>query len=61
MENKYVHFISDEHLLVCIGNVHKAYLKEKNNITKRALEKIKPNFPSANENFDYVENRKLLK
>ncbi len=35
MKNKYVNFISDEHLLDCIGNLHKAYLKAKNNITKK--------------------------
>ena len=35
MKNKYVNFISDDHLLVCIGNLHKAYLKAKNNITKK--------------------------
>ena len=37
MENKYVNFISDDHLLDCIGNLHKAYLKAKNNIDKRSL------------------------
>ena len=35
MKNKYINFISDEHLLNCIGNLHKAYLKAKNNITKK--------------------------
>ena len=35
MKNKYVNFISDEHLLTCIGNLYKAYLKAKNNITKK--------------------------
>lgn len=35
MKNKYVNFISDEHLLTCVGNLHKAYLKAKNNITKK--------------------------
>jgi hypothetical protein len=35
MANKYVDFISDEHLLNCIENLHKAYLRAKNNITKR--------------------------
>ncbi len=35
MENKYVNFISDEHLLYCIGNLHKAYVKAKNNITQK--------------------------
>jgi hypothetical protein len=34
MKNKYVDFISDKHLLQCIANLHKAYLKAKNNITK---------------------------
>lgn len=35
MKNKYVNFISDKHLLSCIGNLHKAYLKAKNNINKK--------------------------
>jgi hypothetical protein len=35
MKNKYVNFIMDDHLLKCIGNLHKAYLKTKNNITKK--------------------------
>lgn len=35
MKNKYINFISDDHLLDCIGNLHKAYLKAKNNITKK--------------------------
>jgi hypothetical protein len=35
MNHKYVNFISDEHLFQCIGNLHKAYLKAKNNITKK--------------------------
>lgn len=35
MKNKYVNFITDEHLLACIGNLHNAYLKAKNNITKK--------------------------
>jgi hypothetical protein len=35
MKNKYVNFVSDKHLVDCIGNLHKAYLKAKNNITKK--------------------------
>ncbi|MFP5042510.1 Eco47II family restriction endonuclease [Parasediminibacterium sp. JCM 36343] len=35
MKHKYVNFISNDHLLTCIGNLHKAYLKAKNNITKK--------------------------
>lgn len=37
MDNKYVSFISDEHLLNCIGNLHNAYLRAKNNITKKSF------------------------
>ena len=37
MKNKYVDFISDEHLLNCIANLHKGYLKAKNNITKKSF------------------------
>lgn len=37
MKNNYVNFISDSHLLECVGNLHKAYLKAKNNITKKNL------------------------
>lgn len=37
MKNKYVTFISDEHLLSCIGNLHSAYLKAKNNISKKTF------------------------
>lgn len=34
MKNNYVNFISDEHLMKCIANLHRAYLKAKRNITK---------------------------
>src|SRR5690554_1573602 len=37
MANKYVNFISDEHLLNCIENLHKAYLRAKNNISKKSF------------------------
>lgn len=37
MSNKYVNFISDEHLLNCIDNLHQAYLRAKNNITKKSF------------------------
>jgi len=37
MVNKYVDFISDEHLLVCIDNLHNSYLKAKNNISKKSF------------------------
>ena len=35
MENKYVAFISDEHLLRCVANLHTAYLKAKSNVSKK--------------------------
>lgn len=37
MKNKYVDFISDKHLLYCVANLHKSYLKAKNNITKKSF------------------------
>ncbi|HRP90564.1 MAG TPA: Eco47II family restriction endonuclease [Edaphocola sp.] len=37
MANKYVNFISDKHLLSCIENLHKSYLKAKNNISKKSF------------------------
>lgn len=35
MKNKYLNFITDDHLLYCIGNLHEAYLRAKNNINKK--------------------------
>lgn len=35
MKNKYVDFITDEHLLTCIANLHKSYLEAKNDISKK--------------------------
>lgn len=37
MTNKYVNFISDEHLLNCVENLHKSYLKAKNKISKKSF------------------------
>ncbi|MEA5403091.1 Eco47II family restriction endonuclease [Arcicella sp. DC2W] len=34
-DNKYLTFITDEHLFFCIGNLHSAYLKAKSNVTKK--------------------------
>src|SRR5690606_770591 len=33
-KNKYVDFVSDEHLLKCIFNLHKAYVESKKGFTK---------------------------
>jgi translation elongation factor EF-G len=35
MKNKYVDFITDEHLMNCIANLHKSYLEAKNDISKK--------------------------
>jgi hypothetical protein len=57
MKNKYVDFISDEHLLACISNLHKSYLKAKKNITKDSfysnkVDTIKLTFDSRFNNVD---------
>lgn len=57
MKNKYVNFISDDHLLECIGNLHKAYLNAKNNINKKKfysnkVDTIKLTFDSKFNNID---------
>jgi hypothetical protein len=62
MENKYVSFVSDEHLLNCIGNLHNAYLKAKNNITKKSfysnkVDTIKLTFDSK---FNDIDEEKLI-
>ncbi|CAM1358092.1 Type-2 restriction enzyme Sau96I [Tenacibaculum soleae] len=41
MANKYLSFISDEHLISCIENLHKSYLKAKANISKKKFYKNK--------------------
>ncbi len=62
MKNKYVNFISDEHLLTCIGNLHNAYLKAKNNITKKnfysnKVDTIKLTFDSK---FNDIDEERLI-
>lgn len=62
MKNKYVDFIADEHLLTCISNLHNAYLKAKNNITKKNLysnkvDTIKLTFDAK---FNDIDEEKLI-
>lgn len=62
MKNKYVNFVTDDHLLTCIGNLHNAYLKAKNNITKKnfysnKVDTIKLTFDSK---FNEIEEEKLI-
>ena len=61
MTNKYLPFISDEHLLKCIANLHKAYLKAKNNITKKSfyankVDTFKLTFASALQSMLAIRN-----
>ncbi len=63
MKNKYVNFISDKHLLTCIANLYKAYLKAKNNITKNnfysnKVDTIKLTFDAK---FNVIEEEGLIK
>lgn len=62
MKNKYVNFTSDDHLLSCIGNLYKAYLKAKNNITKKnfytnKVDTIKLTFDSK---FNDIDEKSLI-
>ncbi len=41
MPNKYVNFISDEHFLFCIENLHNSYIKAKDRISKQKFYKNK--------------------
>jgi len=41
VKNQYLSYISDEHLLNCIANLHQSYLKAKNNISKKSFYKNK--------------------
>jgi hypothetical protein len=62
MKNKYVDFISDEHFLDCVENLHKAYLKAKNNLTKKnfysnKVDTIKLTFDST---FNEIDEESLI-
>ena len=57
MSNKYVNFITDDHLWDCICNLHKAYLKAKNDISKKKfyinkIDTIKLTFDAKFNNLD---------
>lgn len=62
-QNKYVNFISDEYFLRCIANLHKAYVKAKNNVSKKdfysnKIDTIKLTFDSK---FNGIDEEKLIK
>jgi hypothetical protein len=57
MKNKYVDFISDDHFINCVSNLHTAYLKAKNNVTKKnfysnKVDTIKLTFDAKFNNID---------
>ncbi len=63
MKNKYVNFISDEHFLDCVANLHSAYIKAKNNLTKKSfysnkVDTIKLTFDSK---FNNIDEESLIK
>ncbi len=60
MANKYVNFITDEHLLDCIKELHQSYLKAKKNISKskfykNKIDTIKLTFDSKFNDIDESE------
>ncbi len=57
MANKYVNFVSDEHLLKCIENLHASYVKAKGKISKKKfynnkIDTIKLTFDAKFNNMD---------
>lgn len=63
MTNKYLSFISDEHLFFCIENLHKSYLKAKANVSKKEfyrnkIDTIKLTFDSK---FNDLDEATLIK
>ena len=62
MKNKYVDFITDDHFLACIANLHKSYIKAKNNVSKKnfyanKVDTIKLTFDSK---FNEVSEESLI-
>ncbi|WP_259014229.1 Eco47II family restriction endonuclease [Emticicia fluvialis] len=62
MSNKYLSYITDEHFLQCISNLHKSYIKAKNNITKKSfyankVDTIKLTFDSR---FNEIDEEDLI-
>jgi len=62
MKNKYVDFVSDEHFLKCISNLHNAYVKAAMKIDKKGfyenkVDTIKLTFDS---NFNNISEEKLI-
>ena len=59
MANKYLNFISDEHLFSCIENLHNSYIKAKANVSKKKfysnkIDTIKLTFDASFNELDEV-------
>ncbi len=62
MKNKYLDFVSDKHLLNCIENLHKAYLRAKQNISNQnfyanKVDTVKSTFDSK---FNDIDEESLI-
>ena len=63
MANKYLNYISDEHLFQCIENLHRSYEKAKANISKKKfynnkIDTIKLTFDAQ---FNHLDEKTLIK
>ena len=63
MSNQYLNYISDEHFLKCISNLHRSYVKAKNDISrsgfyKNKIDTIKLTFDST---FNGLDQEDLVK
>lgn len=62
MANKYVNFVTDDHLLKCVATLHQAYVKAKKNVSKKSFYKnkvdtIKLTFDSR---FNYIDEKDII-
>src|SRR5699024_3380277 len=62
MENKYVDFITDEHFLKCIENLHHSYLRAKADVSKKKfysnkIDTIKLTFDSK---FNKIDEESII-
>ncbi|MCG2418032.1 Eco47II family restriction endonuclease [Aequorivita sp. F47161] len=62
-ENKYIDFVSDEHLLKCISNLHNSYLSAKREFTKKKFYKNKVDIfkLTFDSRFNQLSEEELIK
>ncbi|MFN8355697.1 MAG: Eco47II family restriction endonuclease [Spirosomataceae bacterium] len=60
--NKYLPFVTDEHLINCIAHLHKSYQKAKNNITKQSFyaNKVDTFKLTFDAKFNQMDEEKLI-